>query len=42
MVREGVFRSQRKDPRPDHPRVDFVYYALLRDQWKHPPARPLR
>ena len=34
MTREGVFRSQRKDPRPGHPRVDFVYYALLRDQWK--------
>ena len=34
MTREGVFRSQRKDPRPDHPRVDFVYYAILRDQWE--------
>ena len=42
MTREGVFRSQRKDPRPDHPRVDFVYYALLRDQWEQAPARPLR
>ena len=34
MTREGVFRSQRKDPRPGHPRIDFVYYALLRDQWE--------
>ena len=34
MVREGVSRSQRKDPRPGHPRIDFVYYALLRDQWE--------
>ena len=42
MTREGVFRSQRKDPRPDHLRVDFVYYALLRDQWEHARARPLR
>ena len=43
MVREGVFRSQRKDPRPGHPRVDFVYYALLRDQWQHARApRPLQ
>ena len=43
MVREGVFRSQRKDPRPGHPRVDFVYYALLRDQWQQARApRPLQ
>ena len=34
MVREGLFRSQRKNPRPGHPRIDFVYYALLRDQWR--------
>ena len=42
MTREGVSCSQRKDPRPDHLRVDFVYYALLRDQWEHARARPLR
>ena len=43
MTREGVFRSQRKDPRPGRPRVDFVYYALLRDQWQHARApRPLQ
>ena len=41
MTREGVCRSQRKDPRPDHPRIDWVYYAVLRDQWEHSARRPL-
>ncbi len=34
MRREGVSRSHRKDPRPDHPRIDFVYYGLLREEWE--------
>ena len=41
MTREGVCRSHRKDPRPDHPRIDWVYYAVLRDQWEHSARRPL-
>ncbi len=41
MTREGVSRSHRKDPRPGHPRIDFVSYALLREQWEHSaPAGP--
>ena len=40
MTREGVFRSQRKDPRPGHPRVDFVHYAILRDQWERSAPSP--
>ncbi len=34
MKREGLFRSHRKDPRPGYPRVDMVYYSLLREEWK--------
>ena len=41
MVREGVSRSKRKDPRPGHPRIDFVYYALLREQWEQSAAAAL-
>jgi RimJ/RimL family protein N-acetyltransferase len=33
MSREGVRRSQGKDVRPDHPRTDYVYYGLLREEW---------
>ena len=33
MRREGLFRSHRKDPRPGYPRVDMVYYSLLREEW---------
>ena len=34
MVREGVLRSHEKDPRPDYPRIDHVYYGLLRSEWE--------
>lgn len=34
MSREGVRRSQGKDVRPDHPRADYVYYGLLREEWE--------
>ena len=34
MVREGVPRSHRKDPRPGHPRIDIVSYGLLREEWE--------
>ena len=33
MVREGVSRSLRKDPRPGYPRIDVASYSLLREQW---------
>ena len=33
MVREGVSRSLRKDPRPGYPRIDIVSYSLLREEW---------
>ena len=34
MAREGVSRSQDKDPRPGYPRIDHVYYYLLRSEWE--------
>ena len=34
MRREGLFRSHRKDPRPGYPRIDMVYYGLLREEWE--------
>ena len=34
MVREGLSRSHRKDPRPGHPRIDIVSYGLLREAWQ--------
>ena len=34
MRREGVSRSHHKDPRPGRPRIDFVYYGLLREEWE--------
>ena len=34
MVREGVSRSHRKDPRPGYPRIDLVSYGLLREEWE--------
>ena len=34
MVREGVSRSLRKDPRPGYPRIDIVSYSLLREEWE--------
>ncbi len=34
MAREGVLRSQDKDPRPGYPRIDHVYYYLLRPEWE--------
>ena len=34
MRREGVSLSHHKDPRPDHPRIDRVYYGLLREEWE--------
>ena len=34
MVREGVLRSCRKDPRPGYPRIDVVRYSLLRQEWE--------
>ena len=34
MVREGLSRSHRKDPRPGYPRVDVVSYGLLREAWQ--------
>ena len=34
MVREGVSRSHRKDPRPGYPRIDVVSYGLLREEWE--------
>ena len=33
MVREGVSRSHRKDPRLGYPRIDLVSYSLLREEW---------
>ena len=40
MRREGVSRSYHKDPRPDKPRIDFVDYGLLREEWEQ--AAPCR
>ena len=37
MSLEGVVRSHHKDPRPDHPRIDFVHYGLLREEWEKAP-----
>ena len=34
MVREGVSRSHRKDPRHGYPRIDVVSYGLLREDWE--------
>lgn len=34
MKREGLFRSHRKDPRPGNPRIDMVYYGVLREEWE--------
>ena len=34
MVREGVSRSHRKDPRPGYPRIEVVSYGLLREEWE--------
>ncbi len=34
MRREGLFRSHRKDPRPGYPRIDMVFYGLLREEWE--------
>ena len=34
MVREGVLRSHYKDQRPGYPRIDHVYYGLLRQEWE--------
>ena len=34
MKREGLFRNYRKDPRPGYPRVDMVFYSLLREEWE--------
>lgn len=34
MVREGASRSRYKDPRPDYPHIDHVYYSLLRPEWE--------
>ena len=34
MRREGLFRSHRKDPRPGYPKIDMVYYSLLREEWQ--------
>ena len=34
MTREGLHRSQAKDVRPDYPRIDDVYYGLLREEWE--------
>ena len=34
MMREGVLRSQNRNPRPGHPRVDLVSYSLLRQEWE--------
>ena len=34
MVREGVLRSHDKDQRPGYPRIDHVYYGLLRQKWE--------
>ncbi len=34
MRREGLFRSHRKDPRPGYPRIDMVFYSLLREEWE--------
>ena len=34
MVREGVSRSHRKDPRHGYPRIDVVSYGLLREEWE--------
>ena len=39
MSREGVLRSQGKDPRPGRPRFDDVHYGLLREEWE---ARAIR
>ena len=38
MVREGVSRSLRKNPRPGYPRIDIVSYSLLREEWAQHPA----
>ncbi len=34
MRREGVSLRHRKDPRPEHPRIDLVHYGLLRENWE--------
>ena len=34
MRREGLFRSHRKAPRPGYPRIDMVFYSLLREEWE--------
>ena len=34
MRREGLFRSRRKNPRPGYPRIDMVFYSLLREEWE--------
>ena len=36
MVREGVLRGHDKDPRSGYPRIDHVYYGLLRQEWEQP------
>lgn len=38
MKREGLFRSHRKGPRPGNPRVDMVYYGVLREEWRRAAA----
>lgn len=40
MTREGLHRSQAKDVRPDYPRIDDVYYGLLREEWESRSADP--
>lgn len=34
MMREGVLRSHRRDPRPGYPRIDVVLYSVLRQEWE--------
>lgn len=33
MRSERVSRSHRKDPMPEHARIDVVYYGLLQEEW---------
>ena len=40
MTHEGLHRSQVKDVRPGYPRVDDVYYGLLREEWESRIAGP--
>ena len=40
MVREGVSRSHRKDPRPGYPRIEVVSYGLLREEWEQAVGQP--